>query len=150
MREFKCLRDLADEKGSEIGASPWLTVDQERINLFAEATDDYQWIHVNPKRTLSELDMPTIAHGYLTLSLIPRFMGEVFTVNSVERAINYGANKLRFTNMVPVNSRVRGRIFLDRAVLGEKSIRTVSTVTIDIEGQEKPALIAETITLMFE
>jgi acyl dehydratase len=68
----------------------------------------------------------------------------------VERAINYGANKLRFTNMVPVNSRVRGRIFLDRAVLGEKSIRTVSTVTVDIEGQEKPALIAETITLMFE
>ncbi len=150
MREFECLRDLAEEKGNEIGVSPWLTIDQERINLFAEATDDYQWIHVDPKRAKAELNMPTIAHGYLTMSLIPRFMGEIFTVKSVERAINYGANKLRFTNMVPVNSRVRGRIRLDRAVLGEKSIRTISTVTIDIEGQEKPALIAEAITLMFE
>ena len=150
MREFNSLSDLAAEQGSEIGTSDWVTIQQDRINTFADATGDHQWIHVDPERTQAELGMPTIAHGYLTLSLVPKFVGEIMTVTSVKRALNYGSNKVRFTNMVPAGSRLRGRLVLDRAVLGERTLRTISTVTVEIEGQERPALVAETITLFEE
>ena len=150
MREFENIDELAAAAGTEIGVSLWMRIDQARIDMFADATGDHQWIHTNPVRTRAELSMPTIAHGFLTLSLLPKFMGEIYTVNSVKRAINYGANKVRFTNMVPVGSKVRGRLNLNRATLDGGSIRTISTVTVEIEDAEKPALIAETITLMFE
>ena len=150
MRQFGTLGELAAQKGTEIGVSGWLTIDQERIDMFAEATGDHQWIHVDPERTRAELNMPTIAHGYLTLSLIPKFLGEILGIDSVKRAINYGSNKIRFVNMVPVGSRVRGRLHLDKAVLGGNTLRTISSVTVEIEGAAKPALIAETITLFEE
>ena len=150
MREFNSLAELAAEQGNEIGVSEWVTVQQDRIDTFADATGDHQWIHVDPQRTQAELGMPTIAHGYLTLSLVPKFVGEIMTIPSVKRALNYGSNKIRFTNMVPAGSRLRGRLVLDRAVLGEKTLRTISTVTVEIEGQERPALVAETITLFEE
>jgi acyl dehydratase len=144
------LADLAAEEGNEIGVSDWVVVQQDRIDKFADATGDHQWIHVDPERTRAELGMSTIAHGYLTLSLVPKFVGEILTVTSVKRALNYGSNKVRFTNMVPVGSRLRGRLLLEKAVLGERTLRTISKVTVDIEGEERPALVAETITLFEE
>jgi acyl dehydratase len=150
MRVFQNLSELAAEARTEIGVSDWLEITQDRIDRFADATDDHQWIHVDPDRARRELDMPTIAHGFLTLSLVPRFLHEILTVTSVVRSINYGSNKVRFTNMVPVGSRLRGRLQLERAVLGNGSLRAISTVTVEIEAAAKPALLAETITLFYE
>ena len=150
MRTFPTLTDLAAEQGNELGVSDWLVIDQERINMFADATNDHQWIHVDPERTKAELGMSTIAHGYLTLSLVVPFVEQIYSVASVKRAINYGSNKVRFTNMVPVGSRVRGRLKLLRATLGTGTCRTISEVTVEIEGQDKPAMMAETITLFYE
>ncbi len=150
MRTFPTLKDLAAEQGNELGVSDWLVIDQERINMFAEATNDHQWIHVDPERTEAELGMSTIAHGYLTLSLVVPFVEQIFSVASVKRAINYGSNKVRFTNMVPVGSRVRARLKLLRATLGTGNCRIISEVTVEIEGQIKPAMMAETITLFYE
>ncbi|MEM8685836.1 MAG: MaoC family dehydratase [Pseudomonadota bacterium] len=150
MRTFPTLKDLAAEQGNELGVSDWLVIDQERINMFADATNDHQWIHVDPERTQAELGMSTIAHGYLTLSLVVPFAEQIYAVDSVKRAINYGSNKVRFTNMVPVGSRVRGRLKLLRASLGDGTCRIISEVTVEIEGQDKPAMMAETITLFYE
>jgi len=150
MRRFETLSEFSGMQGSEIGVSDWLTITQERINGFADATGDHQWIHVDPERTQSELNMPTIAHGFLTLSLLPKFIHEIFSIGSVTHALNYGTNKVRFTNAVPVGSRLRGRLVLDRAVHSEGSFRAMSTVTVEIEDQPKPALVAETITLFYE
>ncbi len=150
MRVFKTLREMAGAVGTEIGVSDWLLIDQDRINRFAETTEDHQWIHVDPERTRRELDMSTIAHGFLTLSLLPHFMSQIYTVESVTRAINYGSNRIRFLNMVPVGSRVRGRLVLDKASGGAGNLRTISSVTVEIENDSKPAMVAETITLFFE
>lgn len=150
VKEFNSLSELAAEQGNEIGVSGWLMVDQGRIDTFADATGDHQWIHVDPERTRRELGMSTIAHGYLTLSLIPKFVGEIMRVTSAKRALNYGSNKVRFTNMVPAGSRLRGRLFLEKAVLGEGTLRTHSRIEVEIDGTERPALVAETITLFEE
>ena len=150
MRMFDTVADYAAEKGKEIGVSDWVEIDQERINMFAEATGDHQWIHIDPERTQKELGMPTIAHGYLTLSLLPKLMGEISGVKSVTRGINYGSNSVRFTNMVPVGSRVRGRLTLKDTAPKSGGTQITNEVSIEIEGQERPALIAETITLLFE
>ncbi len=149
-RVFRTLADYADAQDSLIGKSDWMQITQERIDAFANATGDHQWIHVDPDRARSELDMPTIAHGYLTLSLLPGFMSEIMTISSVTRALNYGSDKIRFINMVPVLSEVRGSVYLKKAVLDKASLRAHTTVTVEIEGQERPALVAETITLYFE
>jgi acyl dehydratase len=150
MRMFDTVADYAAEKGNEIGVSDWVEIDQERINMFAEATGDHQWIHIDPERTQKDLGMPTIAHGYLTLSLLPKLMGEISGVKSVTRGINYGSNSVRFTNMVPVGSRVRGRLSLKDTAPKSGGTQIINEVKIEIEGQERPALIAETITLLFE
>ncbi len=150
MRTFATLKDLAAEQGNELGVSPWMTVDQDRINMFADATGDHQWIHIDPERTQAELGMSTIAHGYLTMSLVVKLVQEVYEIASLKRAINYGANKIRFMNMVPVDSRVRGRVKLIRASHGGNSLRAICEVKIEIEGQDKPAMLAETITLFYE
>ncbi len=150
MRVFATLAELAAEQGNEIGVSSWTDITQERINQFAEVTGDHQWIHVDPERTQRELQMSTIAHGYLTLSLLPAFMGEVFSVASLKRMINYGANNVRFVSMVPVGSRLRGRVSLQKAVLSSSSLRSICEVKVEIDGQPKLALKAEVITLMYE
>jgi len=105
MRLFENLADYAAAVGEEIGVSEWMEIDQDRINLFADATGDHQWIHLDGERTQKELGMPTIAHGFLTLSLLPVLMAQISGVKSVTRGINYGSNKTRFTSMVPVNSK---------------------------------------------
>jgi len=150
MRMFDNLADYSAEKGNEIGVSDWVQIDQAQINKFAEATGDHQWIHIDPDRTQKELGMPTIAHGYLTLSLLPMLMGQISGVKSVSRGINYGSNSVRFTNMVPVNSKVRARMKLKDAQPKGDGIQFTNEVSVEIEGQDRPALVAETLTLLFE
>ncbi|MEN3951136.1 MaoC family dehydratase [Iodidimonas sp. SYSU 1G8] len=137
--------------GQKIGTSDWLTVDQERVNKFAEATGDFQWIHVNPERAAKEfMAGGTIAHGYLTLSLLPCLMQDILKVEGVGHGINYGSNKVRFTNMVKVGSRVRAHQTLkkvDKRPDGGK--QATYEITVEIEGQERPALIAETLGLIY-
>ncbi len=150
MRVFPRLSDLAAEQGRLLGTSSWLVMPQSRIDLFADATEDHQWIHVDPQRTQAELGQSTIAHGYLTLSLIPHFMDEIMRVESATRIINYGAERIRFLSMVPVDARVRGAMTLQRADLNNGQLRTNFEVTVEIEGVAKPALVAEVIMLFFE
>jgi len=150
MRIFPRMSDLAAEKGNYLGTSDWVLVDQPMIDAFAKATGDEQWIHTDPERTQKELGMPTIAHGFLTLSLLPRFMNEVFSVESVKRFINYGSNKIRFLNMVPVDSEIRGRAVLQKAVLGETMLRAVFEITVEMKGADKPVAVFEAITLLYE
>lgn len=150
MRVFPRLSDLAAEQGQLLGTSSWLEMSQSRIDLFAEATEDRQWIHTDPRRTQAELGRSTIAHGYLTLSLIPRFLGEIMRVESATRIINYGAERIRFLSVVPVDARVRGAITLRRADLNNGCLRTNCEVAVEIEGAAKPALAAEVIMLLYE
>jgi acyl dehydratase len=142
--------DLPGLVGQETGVSDWVTIDQDRINKFADATGDHQWIHVDIARAAKE--MPggrTIAHGFLTLSLIPWLTGGFLRIEGVTRGINYGSNKVRFTNMVPVGSRVRARSKLVSVEPRGGGMQLTSEVTIEIEGQQRPACIAETIGIVF-
>ena len=125
-------------------------IDQDRINKFADATSDHQWIHVNIERAKKQMpDGKTIAHGYLTLSLIPMLAAQIMRVTGVSRGINYGSNKVRFINAVQVGSRVRGRQKLLSAEPRGEGMQLISEFTIEIEGQERPACIAETIGLIY-
>ena len=109
------VKDLEDYKGKDMGHSDWMSIDQNRINLFADATDDHQWIHVNEEKAQKELPTKsTIAHGFLSLSLSVPLAGKIWTVTGAKMMINYGLNKVRFINMVPVNSRVRMGVKLKR------------------------------------
>ena len=151
MREFETINDYAAQVGKEIGVSDWVVVDQDRINKFADATGDHQWIHVDVEKAKKE--MPggkTIAHGYLTLSLVPMLTHGISRVKQVSRGINYGSNKVRFTNMVPAGSRVRARQKLIAAdpVQGN-GIRFTAEITIEIEGQDRPACVAEVMSIKY-
>ncbi|WP_422025156.1 MaoC family dehydratase [Pyruvatibacter mobilis] len=150
MRVFENLDEMAKEVGKEIGVSEWVEIDQDRINLFADATGDHQWIHIDAERTQKELGMPTIAHGYLTLSLLPMLSSKVSGVKSVNRGINYGSNKVRFTNMVPVNSKVRARVKLLKMEPKAGGQQVTNEVTMEVEGSDRPAMVAETLSLLFE
>jgi acyl dehydratase len=143
--------ELPGLAGQELGISDWVTIDQDRINKFADATGDHQWIHLDAERAKKE--MPggkTIAHGYLTVSLIPWLAGGFLKVEGVTRGINYGSNKVRFTNMVPVDSRVRARSRLLSVEPRGGGMQLTSEVTIEIEGEKRPACIAETIGIVFK
>jgi acyl dehydratase len=137
--------------GREIGVSDWLTIDQARIDLFAEATGDHQWIHTDPVRAARE--MPggkTIAHGYLTLSLIPGLVAGLLKIEGLTRGINYGSDKVRFTNMVPAGSRVRARQKMLSVTPRGGGLQLVSEITIEIEGEKRAACIAETISIIYD
>lgn len=149
MRVFDSIADYAAIVGEEVGVSDWVEIDQARVNLFAEATGDHQWIHIDPERTKKELNMGTIVHGYLTLSVLPWLMGTVSTVKGVSRGINYGSNSIRFTNMVPVGSRVRCRVELKEVNEKAGGTQLINKVTMEIEGVERPALVAETISILY-
>lgn len=150
MRTFPRLSDLAAEQGKSLGKSEWVTVTQEMIDQFAEVTGDHQWIHTDPERCKKELDMPTIAHGFLTLSMIPNFIMEILLVESAKRIINYGVNNIRFTSPVPVNSEIRGHVRLNRASVRPDMSRIIFGIEIEIRGGDKPVAVAEMVTLMFE
>lgn len=144
------LKDLPSLAGHEVGVSDWLTIDQNRVNLFAEATGDHQWIHVDVERAKRELPTKsTIAHGYLTLSLLPHLAAQILTVTDTSRGINYGSNKVRFTSMVPTGSRVRLRQKILTVEPRAGGMQVTSEFTIEVEGQPKAACIAETVSLLF-
>ena len=147
---YNNLAELKPHVGEEVAVSDWVTVTQERINQFAEATGDHQWIHVDAERAKSSPFGCTIAHGFLTLSLIPAFGEPAIKVKSIRMGINYGLNKVRFINPVKVNSRVRGRFVLKAFEEIEGGAQITMTVTIEIDGQEKPACVAESISRRFE
>jgi acyl dehydratase len=137
--------------GKTVGTSPWVAVDQKMIDAFADATGDHQWIHVNVER--AKHDMPggkTIAHGYLTLSLLPRLGANVYRVRKMSRGINYGSNKVRFTAPVPAGSRVRLHQVLKAVDDIKGGVRLTFESTVEIEGSDKPALVAETLSLAFD
>jgi acyl dehydratase len=151
MLEVERPADMAAHAGKELGTSEWVTVDQAMIDRFAEATGDHQWIHVDVARAKRE--MPggkTIAHGYLTLSLIPRLSQSIWRIAKRSRGINYGSNKIRFLNPVTVGSRVRLVQTLKAAELIEGGQRLIFEARVEIEGETRPALIAETIALVFD
>ena len=131
--------------------SDWVEITQERINLFADATGDHQWIHVDVER--AKKDMPggkTIAHGFLTLSLIPMLSQQISHINNVRNGINYGCNKVRFTSPVQAGSKVRARAKLIAADPMDKGgVRLTNQVTIEIDGQERPACVAETMSIVY-
>lgn len=147
------IKSIADAKaleGIEVGLSDWIEVDQNRIDKFAEATGDYQWIHVDTARAARELpDGKTIAHGYLTLALIPALTGQFVRVENLARALNFGCNKVRFYSMVPVGSRVRGRAVVKQARQRAGALHLLSEVTVEVEGERKPACVAETLGMYF-
>ncbi|MGC6500849.1 MAG: MaoC family dehydratase [Henriciella sp.] len=140
--------DLETMAGKEIGVSDWHTIDQDRVNMFADATGDHQWIHIDVERATAALGSP-IVHGYLTLSLLPMLGPEVMRVTGTSRGINYGCNSVRFTNMVPVGSRLRMRQTLKEVNEKAGGKQLISQCVIEIEGQERPACVAETITVLY-
>jgi len=142
------IKDLDGLVGQEVGVSDWLEITQERVNQFADATGDHQWIHVDVERATREMGGP-IAHGYLTLSLIPFLSSGLMPVKGVTRGINYGSDKVRFTNMVRVGKRVRLRQKLLAVEPKSGGTQLKSLCTIEIEGEERPACVAETISLIF-
>ena len=147
MREV-AYADLPGLIGEEMGVSDWVVVDQNRVNLFADATGDHQWIHIDVERANREMGGP-IAHGYLTLSLIPFLGAGIMRVTGVTRGINYGSDKVRFTNMVRVGKRVRMRQKLLNVQPKAGGLQLTSECTIEIEGEDRPACVAETISVLY-
>ncbi|CAN5293615.1 3-hydroxyacyl-thioester dehydratase HtdZ [soil metagenome] len=149
MRIFEKLADLAPLVGEEIGLSEWMAIDQARIQRFADATDDQQWIHTDPERAAAGPFGTTIAHGFLTLSLLPTFFQQSYTVSETRMALNYGLGKVRFPAPVPVGSRLRGRFRLlaYEAIAGGAQL-TVE-VTVEREGAAKPVCVAESLTRQY-
>ena len=151
MLEIERPADLTAYVGKEIGVSDWFTVDQDIIDKFADATGDHQWIHVDVERAKRE--MPggkTIAHGYLTLSLVPRLAQTIYRVKKRSRGLNYGSNRIRFTGQVPAGSRIRLRQKIKSVDTVEGGVRITSENTVEVEGIERPALVAETISMQFD
>ncbi len=132
--------------GREWGTSSWRDVTQEQVNTFADATDDHQWIHVDPEKAADGPFKTTIAHGFLTLSLIPALVAETVSVTNISMALNYGLNKVRFPAPVPVGSKVRGRIENVSVEDVSGGVQVTNRVTIEIAGQTKPACVAEFLT----
>lgn len=148
----KVVRSVAELKeliGQELGVSEWVEIDQERVNAFADATGDHQYIHVDPERAKQTFFGGTVAHGYLTLSLIPYLSGLRDGVKielGGRMGVNYGLNKVRFPAPVPVGSRIRSRHkLIGVEEIGDKAVQMTNEVTIEVEGQEKPACVAETL-----
>jgi len=151
MRSIETPQDMKKLIGEEIGVSEWVTIDQATIDKFAEATGDHQWIHVDVERAKTEMPSgKTIAHGFLTLSLVPRLSATIWKIEKRSRGINYGLNKLRFTAPVPVDSRVRLKQKLLAADdVKDSGVRLTFENTIEIEGGSQPALVAEGLSIVF-
>ncbi|MDT8999297.1 MaoC family dehydratase [Paucibacter sp. APW11] len=145
MRRFERLEQLAELVGSEIGCSEWLDIEQSRIDAFAEATNDRQWIHCDAERAASGPFGSTVAHGFLTLSLLPVFFETGFAVADVRMVLNYGLNKVRFPAPVPVNSRLRARFTLQGFEWVEGGAQLTVLVQIEREGSAKPVCVAESL-----
>jgi len=143
------IADLENAEERDLGVSDWHSVEQKHIDLFADATGDHQWIHVDPDMAAQGPFGTTVAHGYLSLSLLPMLLGQVMTVTDAKMGINYGTDKIRFTNPVPSGSRVRAKARLLNSQRKGDGILYKVGVAIEIEGQDKPALVGEVLYLVF-
>jgi acyl dehydratase len=148
MRVFTTFDELAEAAGDELGASDWVEITQERVNQFADATGDHQWIHVDVERAKDGPFGGTIAHGYLTLSLVPWLGSQVFSLQTPGAKLNYGVNKVRFPHPVRVGSRIRLHVTIDAVTDVPSGKQLTVRHTIEIEGEEKPACVAETVVLL--
>ena len=151
MRVFAGIGEVKAAIGAELGVSDWLVVDQARIDRFAEATGDHQWIHVDPGRAARESPYKaTVAHGYLTLALVPLFLKSVLRFEGVRASVNYGSNRVRFPAPVPAGSRLRGRVRLLAAQEEPPAgLRVTLETRVEIEGGERPACTAETMSVHY-
>ena len=148
-RVFASPAELLAAEPGELGVSDWLTIEQPRIDTFADATDDHQWIHVDPQRAADGPYGATIAHGYLTLSLVNRFLPEIIDVQGISMGVNYGCEKVRFPAAVPVGSRIRGSGEVVSAEEVKGGVQVVVRMTIEIEGGDRPACVIDTISRFF-
>jgi len=145
VKAFKGLDEFVAAEGSQLGPTDWLEVTQERVNLFADATEDHQWIHVDPERAAKGPFGGPIAHGLLTLSLLPHFIRQLYTVENITMAINYGYNKVRFITAVRVGAKIRARAEIASVAALDGAVQATVTTTVEIEGSDKPAAVAESI-----
>lgn len=148
MRRFADVRDLQSAVGEVLGESEWVAVTQEMIDRFAEATGDFQWIHVDREKAKASPFGTTIAHGFLTLSLVPRLLDKVYSVGKVAARLNYGCNKVRFTQPVPSGRRIKARIKLVEVEDTPKGVRVTSEATVALEGSDRPACVAELVAVI--
>ena len=146
---FATLDDLRAAVGTELGTSDWIPIDQERVDRFAEATGDHQWIHTDPERAAAGPFGTTIAHGFLTLSLLPVIAGSVVRVDGVRMGVNYGTDRVRFPAAVPVGSRVRGRVELVGVTDVPGGVQVVTRVTVERDGGDKPVCVAESVSRLY-
>jgi acyl dehydratase len=145
VKKFNGLDEFVAAEGTELGPTEWLEVNQDRVNLFADATDDHQWIHVDPERAANGPFGGTIAHGLLTLSLLPHFTHQLYTVDNIAMAINYGYNKVRFITPVRVGSKIRARAAITSVTRLDGAVQATLGTTVEIEGSDTPAAVAESI-----
>jgi acyl dehydratase len=138
--------DLASRVGQEVGVSAWLEIAQDRIDLFAKATEDFQWIHVDQERAKQSPFGTTIAHGFLTLSMLPKLSDSAFEISDRKMGVNYGLNKLRFTAPVPAGSKIRARFTLTKVEDIAGGVQTTWNVVIERDGGDKPVMVAETLS----
>ena len=151
MREFNSVEELEAVVGQEVAVGAWMEIDQKRIDRFADATDDHQWIHIDPERAALGPFGATVAHGFLTLSLLPKLMADAITIHNTKLGVNYGLNKVRFPAPVPVGSRVRGRFKLLAieklpSQMGFAGAQLTWEVTIEREGHGKPVCVAQSVS----
>ncbi|VEG53153.1 dehydratase [Mycolicibacterium aurum] len=145
MKKFEDLAEFVAAEGTQLGPTEWLEITQDRVNLFADATDDHQWIHVDPERAAKGPFGGTIAHGLLTLSLLPHFTHQLYSVDNVAMAINYGYNKVRFITPVRVGAKLRARAEIASVTQLDNAVQATLATTVEIEGSDKPAAVAESI-----
>ena len=148
-RVFSSVDELREAVGEQAGPTEWVEIDQKQIDLFAEATGDHQWIHVDPEKAAQGPFGTTIAHGYLTLSLIPSFLPELFRVEGVKMGVNYGSNKVRFPSPVPVGSRLRATARIGEVTEVAGGVQLVTQITVEREGSDKPVCVAETVVRFY-
>ncbi|MBC7393402.1 acyl dehydratase [Variovorax sp. GrIS 2.14] len=151
MKTFQTLQDLAACVGQEVAVSDWITVTQEQVNRFADATGDHQWIHVDVERAKAGPFGGPIAHGFLTLSMLPKFYEAAFEVTESRMGVNYGLNRVRFMAPVPVGGRLRGRMkLLTAEPIANDGLQMTWETTIELEGSPKPACVAESVVRRYK
>jgi acyl dehydratase len=148
MRVFDGIADLEKAVGTHLGHSEWHTIDQDQIDAFAAATGDHQWIHVDPAKAAEGPFGSTVAHGFLTLSLLPMLTWQVYKVEGVKMGVNYGADKLRFPSPVPVGSRVRAGVELTSVTPNKLGYQVATRVTIELDGSDKPACVVDMLAVV--
>jgi acyl dehydratase len=147
---FQSIDELEASVGNHLGYSDWYTITQEQVNQFADATEDHQWIHIDPERAKGGPFGAPIAHGFLTLSLIPKLAWQIYDISGLSMSVNYGFNKVRFLAPVPVESRIRAGVELMDVSRSSAGAQAITKTTLELEGSDKPACVAENIALYVE